>query len=157
MAVIMIQVSNEMAIAARPHSPIAANIFPRPFMNYVCGNRREFCKQLARWSTRFYEPNLGQYRCWIAKILLQQLQILCSSKNIVNNELMNYIKNWDSGAAPGLEGQRPRIEAWWVLTLESFYPIVMVVQAREPASLGTSREPARPYNWSVLQTLQNCK
>ena len=30
----------------------------------------------------------------------------------------------------------------------------MVVPAREPASLGTSHEQARPYNWRVRQTLQ---
>ena len=31
---------------------------------------------------------------------------------------------------------------------------VMVVPAREPASLGTSHEPARPYNSRVRRTLQ---
>ena len=112
--------------ASRPSAstaPDCCNITPWSFMNYAAANHLGFCKPFVQSSTRFHKPEirslmLDQYRSWITWIT-ENIQDYCNSWTVQvtdsvqldkKNESTNYIKNLDSGGAPGMKGQQPRME-----------------------------------------------
>ena len=90
---------------------VSANIISRPRKHYMSSSDGSSANHLSPYWHNFTSPAsllLGQYCCWI------RWKYDCNSYRFCavprNNELMYYIKNLDSGAAPGMEGRLPRIQ-----------------------------------------------